>query len=84
MDDECGFFFFLKDFIYLFLERGEGREKERERNINLGGASYALPAGDLGHNPGIFPDWALIRLHFGSQAGAQSSEAHLLGLGVVS
>ena len=26
---------FLKDFIYLFLERGEGREKERERNINV-------------------------------------------------
>ena len=25
--------FFFKDFIYLFLERGEGREKERERNI---------------------------------------------------
>ena len=24
---------FFKDFIYLFLERGEGREKERERNI---------------------------------------------------
>ena len=24
-------FFFKKDFIYLFLERGEGREKERER-----------------------------------------------------
>ena len=23
--------FFKKDFIYLFLERGEGREKERER-----------------------------------------------------
>ena len=29
------FFFLLKDFIYLFLERGEGREKERERNINV-------------------------------------------------
>ena len=28
--------FFWKDFIYLFLERGEGREKERERNINVG------------------------------------------------
>ena len=28
-------FFFFKDFIYLFLERGEGREKERERNINV-------------------------------------------------
>ena len=25
---------FFKDFIYLFLERGEGREKERERNID--------------------------------------------------
>ena len=28
------FLYFLKDFIYLFLERGEGREKVRERNIN--------------------------------------------------
>ena len=26
---------FLKDFIYLFLERGEGREKEREGNIDV-------------------------------------------------
>ena len=26
-------FFFFKDFIYLFLDKGEGREKERERNI---------------------------------------------------
>ena len=26
---------FLKDFIYLFLDRGEGREKKRERNINM-------------------------------------------------
>ena len=25
----------LKDFIYLFLDRGEGREKERERNISV-------------------------------------------------
>ena len=24
-----------KDFIYLFLERGEGREKEEKRNINV-------------------------------------------------
>ena len=28
-------FYFLKDFIYFFLERGEGRENERERNINV-------------------------------------------------
>ena len=27
--------FFKKDFIYLFLESGEGREKERERNISV-------------------------------------------------
>ena len=27
--------FFKKDFIYLFLERREGREIERERNINV-------------------------------------------------
>ena len=27
--------FFKKDFIYLFLETGEGREKERERNISV-------------------------------------------------
>ena len=27
--------FFFKDFIYLFLESWEGREKERERNINV-------------------------------------------------
>ena len=25
--------FFFKDFIHLFLERGEGREKGREKNI---------------------------------------------------
>ena len=27
-------YYFFKDLIYLFLERGGGREKERERNIN--------------------------------------------------
>ena len=26
---------FFKDFIYLFLERGERREKERERTVNV-------------------------------------------------
>ena len=26
---------FFLDFIYLFLERGEGKEKERERNIDV-------------------------------------------------
>ena len=27
--------FFKKDFMYLFLDSGEGTEKERERNINV-------------------------------------------------
>ena len=29
------YFSVLNYFIYLFLERGEGREKDRERNINV-------------------------------------------------
>ena len=29
------YLFIFKDFIYLFLERGERREKERERDINV-------------------------------------------------
>ena len=29
------FISFLKEFIYLFLERGEGREKVKERNISV-------------------------------------------------
>ena len=31
----CLFFSVFKDFIYLFLERGEGKEEERERNMNV-------------------------------------------------
>ena len=26
---------YFKDFIYLFLDRGEGRETERERNVSV-------------------------------------------------
>ena len=33
--------YFLKDFIYLFLERGEERKKERERNNKCGCLSRA-------------------------------------------
>ena len=54
--------YFLKDFIYLFLERGEGMEKEREGNIDVRGiyrsvASRTHPTGDLAHNPATCPDW---------------------------
>ena len=57
-------FFFVKIlFIYLnlFSERGKGREKERERNIDVREthhlvASHMPPAGDLSQNPGMCPD----------------------------
>ena len=29
-------FFLFKDFTYLFLEKGEGKEKEQERNNDAG------------------------------------------------
>ena len=47
----CFSIFFFTDFIYLLLQRGEGRGKERERNINVREkhgsiASYMPPTGD--------------------------------------
>ena len=51
--------FFLKYFIYLFLDGGERKEKE-EREAEKHPcvvASSALPTGDLAHNPGMRPDW---------------------------
>ena len=71
-------------FIY-FLERGEGREKEKERNINVreihqSVASHTCPAGGPSCDPGRWPDWELNWQPFGSQAGAQSSEPYQPGL----
>ena len=55
------FFYFLQDFIYLFLKIGEGGRKRR-REINVQDihqlvSSCMPPAGDLTHNPGMCPDW---------------------------
>ena len=57
----CMNFFFFKDFIYLLLERGEGREKERETNSNVleihwSVAAHMPPAGGLAGNPGTCLD----------------------------
>ena len=54
--------FFPQIFIYLLLERGEGREREKERNSNVQEihrlvAPRIPPAGDLAQNPGMCPDW---------------------------
>ena len=43
--------FFKKDFIYLSLERGGGREKERKRNTNVWLPPTRPPTGDLAHAP---------------------------------
>ena len=47
---------FVKDFTYLFLERGEGEEKEGEKHQCVV-ASH------------VCPDWELNLRPFGSQAG---------------
>ena len=42
-------------------ERGEGREKEKERNINVWLPLMHPPTGDLASNPAMFPDWEANR-----------------------
>ena len=32
---ECAFLCFFKNILFIFLERGEGWKKEKERNINV-------------------------------------------------
>ena len=65
--------FCFNDSIYLFLERGEGREKEGEKHQCVA-ASRAPTTGDLAHNPGMCPDWESNQRPFDSQAGTQSAE----------
>ena len=73
------FTFLKKDFIYLFLDRGEGREKEKEGNINV----WLLLTRPL---PGTWPatqacpDWELNPRPFVLQAGTQSTEPHQPGI----
>ena len=64
---------FLKDLIYLFLEIGEGREKEKEKH-QCAVASSTPPTGSLACNPAMCPDWESNWHPFGSQASAQSTE----------
>ena len=74
------------NFIYLFLEIGEGKEEERERNIHVREkqlswlvAPHTPPTGALAHNPGMCPDGGWNRWPFSSLAGAQSTVPHQLG-----
>ena len=72
------YFSFLKDYIYLFLEKGEGKERGRETQCVV--ASCTSPMGDLACNPRMCPDWEWNRQPFGSQAHTQSTELHQPGL----
>ena len=49
------FTYFFKDFIYLFLERGEGRGTERERNIDMR-EKYRPVASHMCPRPGTEPE----------------------------
>ena len=55
---------YFKDFIYLLLERWEGREGEKHQCVV---ASHAPPTRDLAHNPGTCPEWESNQQPFGSQ-----------------
>ena len=69
-----------KDCIYLFLERWEGKEKEKEGNINVWLPLAQPLLGTLSCNPGMCPDWESNWPPFGSQASTQSTETHQPGL----
>ena len=43
--------------LFIYLEGKRGREKERERNINVRLSLVCPPTGDLACNPGMYPDW---------------------------
>ena len=73
---------FKKRILFIFQE--VGREKERERNINVwekhqSVASHTPPFGDLARNPAVCPDQESKWRPFGSQACAQSTEPHQPG-----
>ena len=86
--DQCFFyfvsFFFKKDFIYLFLEREERKEKRgREASMckrNWLVASCMLRTRDLAHNPGMYPDRGLNQQPFGLWDDAQLTEPQRSGL----
>ena len=75
------FLFFLR--FYLFLERGEGKERGREGSMRKRYMDWLPltrpPTGDLACNLGMCPDWELNWQPFGLQAGTQSTEPHQPG-----
>ena len=64
---------FFKRFYLFISERGEGREKERERNINWLPLAHAS-VGDWTCSPSMCPDWESNWWPFALQDGTQPTE----------
>ena len=77
------FTLFFEDFLNLFLERGEKREKEGEKHPCAKGTYVSclsqVPSQGPGPPPGHVPWLGIYWRPFGSQAGAQSTEPHQPG-----
>ena len=64
------FLFFFKDFIYLFLDRGDWREEREQEKHQCVVASCMPCTGNLACNPRRFPDRELNQQPFGLQVSA--------------
>ena len=69
----------LHSFVYLFVERWEGREEEKERDIDLLPLTHT-PTQDQTRNQGICPDQESNRWPFALQDDAQPIKPHWSGL----
>ena len=67
--------------MHLFLESGEGREKEKERNVDQSPLARA-PTGDGTHNLGMCPYKESNRRPFGLWDNAQPTQPCGSGLKV--
>ena len=65
--NESGHFSFFKILFILFLDRGEGKEKEGEKHQCVV-VFHVPPTGDLACDTGMCPDWESNRQPCGLQA----------------
>ena len=75
---------FFKDFYLFILERGEGREKKRERNIDVRNIHQLnlvhAPTGEQTCNLGMCPDWESNQRPFTFWDDPKLTEPHGSGL----
>ena len=64
--------------MYLFFRKRDGKEKEREKNINQLPLAHP-PTMDLARNPGTCPDQGLNQRPFGLWDDTQPTEPHHQG-----